>query len=281
MHTEKPGKLYLLGGGPAHRFRFRFPVTRLRSRKGIAQAIADAAKSSAVWIATEREATDDLLREAFHPSFLRTPHHGRRLRHSLGSLLLLHAPRPESVPALEELFAPVAWGTSSFKTLPPRELAEVLASEDRHDLFVAGFVDLPTETLTLYRGDFEKLSVPLSIFMSSGTGVEPDPSALELNDYGQTVRLGEYEAATDAILYEADPEYRRRVNAKRREEDRTFGACLRRLRRLKGFRQSDFEPIPAKTIARIERGQTQKPHGKTLRLIADRLGVHADDISTY
>ena len=61
----------------------------------------------------------------------------------------------------------------------------------------------------------------------------------------------------------------------------TFGACLRRLRKLKGLRQSDFEPVPAKTIARIERGETYEPHGKTLQTIARRLGVAPDEIASY
>jgi hypothetical protein len=279
--TENPGKVFLLGGDPQPRFRFRFPVERVRGRKSILGAIADASKLAGVWIVTRQEATDELLREALNTHFLAVPHHGRRLRPRLGRLLLLHTPRMESLPALEELFTPVAWGTSLFRTLPHRELAEVLASENRHNLVIGGFVDPQTETLTLYRGDFEKFSVPLSIFKPTGVGTAPDPSALEVTDYGQTIRLGEYEAATDAILYEVDSDYRQKVNAKRKESDRTFGACLRRLRKLKRLRQDDFAPIPAKTIARIERGETQQPHGKTLRLIAERLGVESDEIMSY
>lgn len=279
--ADKTEKVFLLGGEPQSRFRFGFPVTRLHTRKKIAAAMADALIWPVVWIATKREATDELLKEAFNPSFLRFSHHGRHARHSLGRLLLLHTARPESIPALEGLFAPVAWGMASFKTLPPADLAEVLASENRHNLVIGGFVDPRSETLTLYRGDFEKLSVPLSIFKPSGTGTAPTPSAFEVADCGQTIRLGQYEAATDAVLYEVDSEYRRKVTSKRKEEDKTFGACLRRLRKLRGLRQDDFEPIPAKTIARIERGETQQPHGNTLNGIADRLGVEPDEIKGY
>jgi hypothetical protein len=243
--------------------------------------MADAINRSVVWIATRREATDELLKEAYNPPITRVPHHGRYPRHTLGRLLLLHTARPESIPALEELFTPIAWGTASFKTLPPADLAEVLASENRHDLIIGGFVDPQSEGLTLYRGDFEKLSVPLSIFKPSGTGTVPSPSSFAVADCGQTIRLGQYEAATDAVLYEVDPVYRRKVTSKRREEDQTFGSCLRRLRKLRGLRQGQFEPIPAKTIARIERGETQKPHGNTLKGIADRLGVDPDEITSY
>jgi transcriptional regulator with XRE-family HTH domain len=39
--------------------------------------------------------------------------------------------------------------------------------------------------------------------------------------------------------------------------------------------------INAKTIARIERGEVEKPHGETLAKISDVLGVEPDEIDTY
>ena len=39
--------------------------------------------------------------------------------------------------------------------------------------------------------------------------------------------------------------------------------------------------VTAKTIARIERSEVGKPHGKTLQIIAQRLGVNADQIESY
>jgi hypothetical protein len=119
------------------------------------------------------------------------------------------------------------------------------------------------------------------MFLPSGTGDVPDPSRLAFIDGGNTVRLGDYEAAADAILYEADPDYRSRIAAQRRAEDKTFGACLRRLRLLRGLRQGDFGDVTAKTIARIERGATAAPHGQTLKVIAARLGVDPDEIMNY
>src|ERR1700736_2660499 len=98
---------------------------------------------------------------------------------------------------------PFAWSTGNFRTLPPGELAEVLADERRGDLFIAGYADEHNGTLTLVRGDLRRLSVPLSMFRPSGTGTGPDPDRLEFTDYGNTVRLGDYEAAADAILYQA------------------------------------------------------------------------------
>jgi transcriptional regulator with XRE-family HTH domain len=49
-------------------------------------------------------------------------------------------------------------------------------------------------------------------------------------------------------------------------------------RRLK---RSDFPGVASKTIARIERSEVEKPHGKTLLTIAKRLGVRADEIENY
>src|SRR5262249_17186695 len=103
----------------------------------------------------------------------------------------------------------------------------------------------------------------------------------EIIDSGQTIRLGEFEAAGDAILYEIDPEARRRMRAKEVEQDSSFGGSLRRLRLQKGLARADFEPISAKTIARIERGEVQAPRGAKLKRIAKRLGVTTGDISSY
>ena len=98
---------------------------------------------------------------------------------------------------------------------------------------------------------------------------------------GQALRFGEYEAATDAILYEFDPAYRRRLNKHRRATDKGLGASLRRLRKQKRQRRDSFGTVTAKTIARIERGEVARPHRKTLEAIASKLGVRVADIETY
>ena len=109
----------------------------------------------------------------------------------------------------------------------------------------------------LVRGNFDRMTVPLSIFRPSGTS-KPDFRRIELDDYGHTVRFGEYEASADFILYEADPDYRKRLNAKRRVEEKGFGPSLRRLRIQKATRQEDFPGINAKIIARIETRRSRK-----------------------
>jgi hypothetical protein len=227
-----------------------------------------------MWLAAKPGATDELLNEA-----IRLP---ARRRCRLGGLLTLSPPRSESIQPLGDLFKPFVWSPGKeFRALPLPELAEVLGDDRRGELFIGGYVDPHNQILTLVRGDLRRLSVPLSMFQAPGTGEIPDSSRLALVDYGNTVRLGAYEAAADAILYEADPDYRSRLLAKRRAEDRTFGACLRRLRLQRGLRQNDFEGVSAKTIARIERDLTGAPHGHTLATIAARLEVDSFEILSY
>jgi hypothetical protein len=103
----------------------------------------------------------------------------------------------------------------SFKILPKDQLVEVFSDskEKARDVFVGGIVDSGTGTLALVRGDLEQLAVPLSMFRPSGT-TSPNFQRFELGDYGHTLRFGEYEATADVVLWETDPEYRKRAKAK-------------------------------------------------------------------
>jgi hypothetical protein len=229
------------------------------------------------WISTTNEKTEALLKAA---SMFLASHHGRR--RSLGDLLLLESPRTEGLPALHTVFRNVVGEVNTFKVLPAEELVSVFRRPraEAHNLFIGGSVDPMSETLTLTRGDLESIVAPLSMFRPSGRET-PDPSKFAVTDYGHTIRLGDYEAASDAILYELDPEFRKQQNARRRREDRSFGASLRRLRIQKRIGRADFPSISAKTIARLERNETGKPHGKTLNILARTLRVDPDAIETY
>lgn len=132
------------------------------------------------------------------------------------------------------------------------------------------------------------MSPPLTVqchrlppFEPSGDGVTPDFGALSFTDCGHTVAMGDYEASADAILYETDEDYRRKLNKERRRSERSFGASLRRLRLQRRLKRSDFPDVSSKTIARIERGDVERPRGKTLDAIAKRLRVAPDQIETY
>jgi len=271
MITQAPERLFWMGGGVKRLLRAGLRASPVRSRRSLVEALGEASPS-ALWMATTPGATDALLHEA-----LLLPSRRRRL----GGLLAWHKPRAESIQPLADLFEPFVWSPGEFALLPIDELAEVLKDENRAELFIGGYADVTNQALTLVRGDLRRLSVPLSMFPPVGTGAPADPARLAITDGGNTVRLGEYEAAADAILYEADHDYRGRLLAKRRAEDTTFGACLRRLRFLRGLRQNDFGDVAAKTIARIERGETAAPHGRTLGLIAARLAVEPNEITSY
>lgn len=181
---------------------------------------------------------------------------------------------------LEALFQDVVTGPSA-SFLPLNELRDVLASPDRRDLAVGVLVSASREAIVIVRGDLDRTLVPWSWFRPTPQGVVPDFADVEVGDSGLTIRLGRYEAAMDAILYEFDRDFRARERQRRLEMDTSFGAALRRLRLQKGVARGDFPGISEKEIARIERGQVGRPRGATLRAIADRLSVEPRDIETY
>ena len=168
------------------------------------------------------------------------------------------------------------------KLLPIEEITEVLASPDREDSFIGGIVDKENALVILYRGNLEPLSLPLSWFEAGPNSPQPDPDDFNVIDFGQTVRLGDFEAGAEAILYEFDPLFRRRDKERRIEMDDSFGGALRRLRIQKGLTQSDFSPhISTKEVGRIERGEVKTLHKRTRETLAEYLGVAPEEIETY
>lgn len=220
----------------------------------------------------------DALWIAFHSHvFLRALSCLRpRLRTSARLLML---DRSGDADYFRSIFERVVVAKNGF--LAAEELVEVLSAPNAADLFIGGSVDAEAGVLLLFRGNLVPLVVPLGIFKTTPVGLHPDPGRFAIADYGQTVKLGDYEATADAILYEVDPDYRRRINQRRRAEEKTFGASLRRLRVQRGLRQSDFSGISEKEIGRIERGEVEQPRGETLKKIAKRLGVPADEIAEF
>jgi hypothetical protein len=230
-----------------------------------------------LWVSSGPNMTDELLRVMSRCSVWSDVS-----RHRLGSLLMLESPRQKTVPFLRSLFGNLVGEAPKFKLLPSRQLCEVLAgsTEAARDVFIGGVVDTEFNLLMLVRGNFERITVPLSIFRPSGTS-KPDFRHFELDDYGHTIRFGEYEASATFILYEANADYRKRMNAKRRAEEKGFGPSLRRLRIQKAISQDDFPGLSGKTIARLERGEVETPHGTTLAVISRTLGVAPDEIELY
>lgn len=230
-----------------------------------------------LWISSGPAMSDELLRV-----ISRTGSRLPNVRRRWGSLLTLGAPRPRTIPFLRALFRNLVGEAPGFKWLPSDQLCEVIAggTSAARNVFIGGVINTEVGLLTLVRGNFERVTVPLSMFRPSATS-KPDFRRFRLDDYGHTVCFGPYEASSEHILYEADAEYRKTANAKRRTEERGFGASLRRLRIQRGVAQGAFRGITAKTIGRIERGEVAKPHGATLQKIARTLGVLPEDIETY
>ncbi len=245
-------------------------VSVCHDRAEVEAAISQPARR-ATWISFSRRFTDILLEQAVASrATLRGAH-----------LITLTPPRSESIPALLGLFHPVVGLVEGFQWLPMAELVEAITRDDASDRFIGGSVDPKAKAVTLLRGDIEAVVAPFAIFAKSGDGATPDFSRLSVTDYGRTVALGDYEASADAILYELDPDYRRRLKKQRRQNERTFGASLMRLRKQRRLKRSDFAPISAKEIARIERDEVGKPHAKTLAAIAARLQVRPEDVGSY
>lgn len=235
------------------------------------------ANKDSIWISYGTVSIDRLIRVLSRSTKGRD---GRGTR--LGHLLMLEAPRRTVVAVLHGYFGSVVGSDPSFTRLPADQLAEVLAAsrEKTRDLFIGGVVDLRSEVVALVRGDLSRVIAPLWIFPPSGAA-KPNFRRFAVDDYGQTIRFGGYEASSDAVLYAIDPDYRTRINAQRRQRDKGFGPSLRRLRTLRKIGRDAFEGVAPKTIARIERGEVQKPRGETLRVICEALGVEPDEIETY
>ena len=237
-------------------------VTELRN------SVAHATRDS-FWVSYASDLTEALVRNASQG----VP--------PLGFGLFIHSLDMKTIPALSSFFRRIAF-TMDGGFIPAEELVEVLEADNRPDLFIGGSVNQATDTITFWRGDLKPLTVPFSAFEKSGTGTKPDFNKFAVIDCGQTVQLGDYEAAVDAILYEYDPDYRRRISKQRLQEDQSFGASLRRLRKQRGLRREDFEPdLSAKTIARIEQGKVKRIQKKTLNALAEHLSVEPEEIETF
>lgn len=258
--------IFFVGGWPELHPQRMTGVQPIRTAEEMKQAFATH-RRGALWIAADADAL------AMLASLVGGEGGDQRL-------LVLPPVRWERLVHLRALFRSVV-AADEAALLPLEELLDVLASPHREDFLIGGSVSLEDRSIVLHRGSLEPLVVPMSWFRVGGTGCEPNFLDFEIIDGGQTVRLGEYEAAADAIFYELDREYRRRAKKRLREEDDSLGGAIQRLRLQRGLTRSGFGELSAKEIARIERGEVAKPRPKTLALIADRLGVTVEDLGSY
>jgi DNA-binding Xre family transcriptional regulator len=207
--------------------------------------MAQASKDS-MWVSYASELTDAMVKDAASVSS------------KPGTGLFIHSLDIKSIPALSSLFRRIAFNVDG------------------------GFVNQTNRTITFWRGNLESLTVAFSAFKKSGDETRPNFDDFSVIDRGQTVKPGSYEATVDAILYECDPEFRREVSKKRSQEERTFGAALRRLRKQRGLRREDFAAdVAAKTVARIEQGQVKRVQKATLAALARHLAVDPEEIASW
>lgn len=233
-----------------------------------AEQAATSEDAKAVWIIRKAGLTNRVVQQISWPS--------RRI----GFLVLIGTPRPGLLPALEGRFLRVAF-VNLGGVLPKHELEAVLKSPERRDRFIGGIVDEDTRIVTLWRGNFEAMVVPFRSFPATANNVRPDWKRFSVADYGHTLRFGDYEAATDSILYDFDSDFRRRHNKLRKASERNLGASIRRLRNQRQLTRNDFPGLDPKTLARIERNEVRKPQRDTLQSIAERLGVEVTELGSY
>jgi len=247
-----------------------FPAESLRSELAVRDAYERSRthRRPVVWIADN---VSPLVALAEEGELLKSNHR----------LLLLDEITTVRKDLLHLLFRVVVAPGKGVYLLPIEELRDVLASDERADLFIAGVVDAAGEVAVLYRGNLAPIVVPFGWFVRRNPSPRPNFRAFQITDYGQSVRFGKYEASTDAILYAHDPDYRRRARARQLRQDDSLGACIRRLRLAKGVARGDFPGVSDKQIARIERGEIAKVLAKTLAAIAARLDVDPSEITSY
>ena len=199
---------------------------------------------------------------------------------SYGRLFAQKSGRQPDLAVLGGMLDRVVVPVPKTRMLAGEELAFVLTSPParRADRFIAGVADPDREVLILTRGNMQSLVVPFSFFRPSPTS-EPRFDRLAITDYGQTVKLGDYEAAADTILYFHDPEFR--VRTKREEKlDDHFGASVRRLRLRRGLASNDLTGISKDRLLQIEAGDLE-PDTRTRNRIAKALQVDPAAIETY
>jgi hypothetical protein len=252
---------------PKKRAKSKLQPVFLESYERVLQALRGSSVHH-VWIVASSDRFSDLVRAVADV--------GREVYRS--KLFSYQRPDPLTAVVIESTFDRSLLGPTAM--VPFDELMEILEDEHPEDFCIAAQWIDAAKSVALWRGDFTMQTVPLEWFSAVGAPA-PNPTRLSVEDYGRTIRLGDYEASFDAVLYEYDAASRRRMRERMRASDRSLGGSIRRLRELRGVRRHEFGEVDEKTIARIERGEVKKPQRATLEKIAARLGVSVDELGTY
>jgi hypothetical protein len=90
-------------------------------------------------------------------------------------------------------------------TLTKEELLEAFNAPNRAKLVIGATYSPQKASLTLYTAAFERIEVPTSWFKARPASPPVELSRLAVTDYGQTLRLGEFEVSVDALLADFGP----------------------------------------------------------------------------
>jgi hypothetical protein len=148
----------------------------LRSATDVRSAFAEHRR--ALWIVADADALA-LLVSALVPS------------DTFHRVLLLERATTARRELLHAHFRVVVAPDDGVRLLGPRDLAGVIHDEHREDLFIGGVVDREDAAVVLYRGNLDRLVVPMEWFVARPKA-RPNFAAFDIIDDGQTVRLGSY-----------------------------------------------------------------------------------------
>lgn len=182
---------------------------------------------------------------------------------------------------LAAFFRSVVAADGGLRILPLDELAEVLAAPNAANLAIAAGHDAELKYVYVIRGNLDRLTVPARRFRAAAGGPRPVLEKVRVIDHGNALAMGAYEASMDALLYEQDPVFRRELRKRQLRTDTSFASSIRRLRLQRGLRRTDIPGLSEKQVARIERGETDRPHKGTLRSLARALEVPVDELGDY
>jgi hypothetical protein len=238
----------------------------LASKVDVAEAVNSGPPANSLWIALHEVSAHWLAHALANSS---VPVRGR--------FLAMKEVPPELATLFADTFDKIALKPHSL--LPVTEILTIFLRNDRDEFCIGASIDRSAQAIICVRGDFSVISAPLTFFEST-SGVIPDFNDFEVIDHGRTLRFGKYQATFSALLYERDIRYRRHLNRMREQSDRSFSASMRRLRKQRGLRLSDFGALE-KTVARIERGEVKHPRKKTLKRIAKLLRVAPEHLAEY
>ena len=259
--------VYIVDGTPSQRRTLSgMGANVLTSRADVADAVQRRSSANSLWIALHELSAQWLAYALANSS--------NPVR---GGLLAMKEVPPELATLFADRFDKIALKPHSL--LPITEIYTIFLRKDRDEFCIGATIDQSAEAIICVRGDLTVITVPLSFFESSSDAI-PDFNDFEVIDHGRTLRFGKYQAAFSDLLYERDRDYRRRLNKMREASDRSFSASMRRLRKQRKLRLSDFGALE-KEVARIERGEVKRPRKETVARIAKVLGVPPDQIAEY